>query len=583
MIDFETYNRISEEVDQYVKQRTNNAQIIETLLKRVMKYIASDERQGGNLSRELLGEVEHIIHFLESLDERELSKQLKGSFEQINSNAKQWSLTLQKQGAKLKDIQEKGLKILMQFKDGFKIVQLNKKEHCRREGNLMGHCVGGYNPKTKTILSLRDSQNQPHVTLEINHENEVHQIKGKSNKAPIPKYQKYIRYFLNKNPQYVIREDGENIGYVRWEGKYYDPDSPEWLTVYENEIKPDQENVLNSIFKEAKNNNGVVKKIHLYALCLTELPQWMADIKVEGDFHCYRNRLTTLHGAPKEVGGDFGCTFNQLITLQGAPQKVGGEFICDNNQLTTLQGAPQKVSGDFHCSNNQLTTLQGAPQKLGRVFHCSHNQLTDLQGAPQEVGGAFYCNDNQLKTLQGAPQEVSGDFVGGRNRLTTLQGAPQKVRGDFYCDENQLTTLKGAPQEVDGAFYCNKNQLTTLQGAPQKVGRSFYCNNNRLTTLQGAPQKVKRDFHCAKNRLATLQGAPKEVGGDFIGDSNRLTTLQGAPKEVRGTFYCSDNRLTTLHGAPQKVGGYFRCSGNTVKFTVGQVRSICEVGGSVYT
>jgi hypothetical protein len=458
MIDFETYNRINNELEQYIKQRTNNAQIIETLLKRVMKHIVSDERREGNLSRELLGEVEHIIHFLESLDERELSKQLKGSFEQINSNAKQWSLTLQKQGAKLKDIQEKGLKILMQFKDGFKIVQLNTKEHCRREGNLMGHCVGGYNPKTKTILSLRDSQNQPHATLEINHENEVHQIKGKSDRAPIPKYQKYIRYFLNKNPQYIVVEDGKNIGYVYWGWRYYDPNSPEWLTVYENDIKKAQSEALNGIFEEAKNNNGVVKKIILNGLYLSELPQWMADIKVEGDFHCYRNRLTTLHGAPKEVGGNFGCNSNQLITLQGAPQKVGGAFHCSYNRLTTLQGAPQKVGGAFWCNENQLTTLQGAPKEVGKGFNCNANQLTTLQGAPQKVSG-FFCNGNQLTTLQGAPKEV------GR---------------DFYCHSNQLTSLQGAPKKVDRVFNCYNNRLTTLQGAPKEVGWDFICHDNAV-------------------------------------------------------------------------------------------------------
>jgi hypothetical protein len=518
MIDFETYNRLSEEVDQYIKQRTNNVIIIETLLKRVMKYIVSDERQEGKLNRELLGEIEHIIHFLESLDERELSKQLKGNFEQINSNAKQWSLTLQKQGAKLKDIQEKGLKILMQFKDGFKIVQLTTKDHCKREGNLMGHCVGGYNPKTKTILSLRDSQNQPHVTLEIKKENEVHQIKGKSDKAPIPKYQKYIRYFLNKNPQYIVVGDGVNIGYVYWKKKYYDLNSQEWLTVYEKEVKKAQEKALNSIFKEAKNNNGVVNYINLNDLCLTELPQWMEDIKVNGNFSCSDNRLTTLQGAPQKVGGSFGCSGNQLTTLKGAPKEVGGSFFCNNNQLTTLQGAPQKVGGGFYCNNNQLKTLQGAPQKVGGDFNCCNNRLTTLQGAPQKVGGGFYCGDNQLKTLQ---------------------GAPQKVGGDFYCSYNRLTTLQGVPQEVGGQFYCNDNQLKTLQGAPQKVGDDFYCNDNQLSSLQGAPQKVGGNFDCGNNQLKTLQGAPQKVGG---------------------AFYCNDN---------------------TVKFTEGQVRSICEVGGDI--
>ena len=42
--------------------------------------------------------------------------------------------------------------------------------------------------------------------------------------------------------------------------------------------------------------------------------------------------------------------------------------------------------GSFSCSNNKLTSLKGAPKEVGANFNCSWNQLTDL-GAPKEVGG----------------------------------------------------------------------------------------------------------------------------------------------------------------------------------------------------
>jgi hypothetical protein len=48
--------------------------------------------------------------------------------------------------------------------------------------------------------------------------------------------------------------------------------------------------------------------------------------KVDGDFICYYNQLTSLEGAPTEVGGSFYCTNNQLTNLEGAPSEVGGEF-----------------------------------------------------------------------------------------------------------------------------------------------------------------------------------------------------------------------------------------------------------------
>ena len=95
--------------------------------------------------------------------------------------------------------------------------------------------------------------------------------------------------------------------------------------------------------------------------------------KVNGDFYCYNNELTTLEGTPRKVGGDFQCMNNKLTTLESAPQEVGGDFSCSGNHLTTLEGAPQKVGGDFYCSKNNLTTLEGAPQEVGGDFYCSNN------------------------------------------------------------------------------------------------------------------------------------------------------------------------------------------------------------------
>ena len=112
-----------------------------------------------------------------------------------------------------------------------------------------------------------------------------------------------------------------------------------------------------------------------------------------------------------KVNGDFVC-INRLTTLEGAPQEIGGDFYCINNKLTTLEGAPQKVSGDFVCSGNHLTTLEGAPQEVGGDFICSSNNLTTLEGAPNEVGGNFYCRNNQNLVLpKNKPSWIKGNII----------------------------------------------------------------------------------------------------------------------------------------------------------------------------
>ena len=72
------------------------------------------------------------------------------------------------------------------------------------------------------------------------------------------------------------------------------------------------------------------------------------------------------------------------------------------------------------------------------------------------------------------------------------------------------------------------------------------------------------------------------VGGNFNCSYNELTSLEGAPKTVGENFGCSYNKLTSLAGVPKIVYKDFYCRNNTVKFTVQDVRAVCDVKGNVY-
>ena len=138
---------------------------------------------------------------------------------------------------------------------------------------------------------------------------------------------------------------------------------------------------------------------------------------------------------------------------------VDGSVRLNYRNLTKLPLRFGIVTGDFYCRDNKLTTLEGAPKEVGGGFFCYNNNLTTLEGGPKEVGGAFYCDHNKLTTLEGAPQEVGGSFICRCNNLTTLEGAPQEVGGSFLCYYNNLATLKWAPEYIDGKvdFLPNSN------------------------------------------------------------------------------------------------------------------------------
>ena len=185
-----------------------------------------------------------------------------------------------------------------------------------------------------------------------------------------------------------------------------------------------------------------------------------------------------------------------------------------------------KVKGNFDCSLNKLTTLKGAPQEVGGNFRCSSNELTNIEEAPQKVGGNFCCYDNQIITLKGGPKEVGGEFCCARNKLTNLEGVPQKVGGNFDCYSNQLVSLEGGPNKVGGNFYCSSNQLTTLAGAPSKVGGIFDCSSNQLTTLEGAPSEGGGNFNCMCNKLSSLRGKPIKIKGEFCIEEEVLVGIE---------------------------------------------------------
>jgi len=109
-------------------------------------------------------------------------------------------------------------------------------EALRNEGDVMGHCVGGYceyvHSGESKIYSLRDEKGMSHVTVEVQPEGKgfegggsgtladpanVHpniiQIKGKQNRAPVDKYLPYVQDFV-KSGKWGYVGDLENAGLI---------------------------------------------------------------------------------------------------------------------------------------------------------------------------------------------------------------------------------------------------------------------------------------------------------------------------------------------------------------------------------
>ena len=92
--------------------------------------------------------------------------------------------------------------------------------------------------------------------------------------------------------------------------------------------------------------------VDLYDKGLTKLP--LKFNKVNGDFNCSYNKLTSLEGSPVEVNGDFDCHNNNLTSFEYAPKIIRGTFNCQFNNIKSFEYFPKFVKGDFYCIGNRI-------------------------------------------------------------------------------------------------------------------------------------------------------------------------------------------------------------------------------------
>ena len=132
----------------------------------------------------------------------------------------------------------------------------------------------------------------------------------------------------------------------------------------------------------------------------TEIPEWLKDMEIEGDFSCAHNKLTTFKNCPQKIGLNFSILYNKITSLEGCPENINGTFSCAYNQLTTLKNGPDKIGRNFWCNNNLLISLEGCAKNIGGDFECFNNQLTSLYGCPENIGGDLWCNNNKVVKMK---------------------------------------------------------------------------------------------------------------------------------------------------------------------------------------
>jgi hypothetical protein len=167
--------------------------------------------------RELWQAVENIVDWFNTFpnDDR-LNRLDRVSFQQAREQATKWREAID--ANPWQHIKDRPT-VYKTYDDGMKWVKMGSELHLKREGKLMGHCVGngGYTQNmrrgTAEYFSLRDANNSPHITVEAyvrDGQYQVMQMKGKENKKPVARYQPYLRDLVTQ-PGWQIVGDTSHV------------------------------------------------------------------------------------------------------------------------------------------------------------------------------------------------------------------------------------------------------------------------------------------------------------------------------------------------------------------------------------
>jgi hypothetical protein len=152
-----------------------------------------------------------------------------------------WHEALAKKKAEALEDPFAGTQPHKEYPSGYKWVKFDPEspvleEALKGEGDVMGHCVGGYcddvRNQSSHIYSLRDPKGEAHVTVEVNPQQnpesarlnqgagpqgfDISQIKGKGNKKPADQYLPYVQDFV-RSGKWGDVGDLQNTGLQRFE------------------------------------------------------------------------------------------------------------------------------------------------------------------------------------------------------------------------------------------------------------------------------------------------------------------------------------------------------------------------------
>jgi len=97
-----------------------------------------------------------------------------------------------------------------------------------------------------------------------------------------------------------------------------------------------------------------------------------------------------------DVDGVVNLSVEGLTKLPLKFNKINGDFWCDNNEITSLEGSPIEVNNGFYCYSNKLTSFKYTSKIIRGTFNCEWNNIKTFEYFPSYVKNRFYCSGNPI-------------------------------------------------------------------------------------------------------------------------------------------------------------------------------------------
>lgn len=296
-------------------------------------------------------------------------------------------------------------KLHLNLKDGYSVIELLSALALDFEASRLHHGLDGNEfkdrckHKSRRYFSLRDKNDNPHVTLEIN-EKTITQVYGQYGKIPA------LNYFIAMKPFFKM-EDAEFFQRATELG---------FVMSQDFEIYP---------LSELPDGLKVKGDLDVRFSSLKRLPK---NLSVSGSLHIYKTEITSL---PENlaVNGFINLSGSNKITNISPGLTVGGDLFLYDIQIDSLP-YNLKVGGGLYLARSTILKLP-AGLDIGFELDISHTQITSI---PDDIklGGSLHISGTNISSLPDAIPDnihVTKDFVTlpAREYKKTSPGVTQEL------------------------------------------------------------------------------------------------------------------------------------------------------------